>query len=132
MPPKENPKSAARPANKKRPAAPDEESHRFVKRIAQHLREAAESPNTGDDFAWDEARIAKAFCDAVENLPPGAIRDKLKAHLDVLRAKLRGEQLLEFGRLAEARDRHAMGLGVELHAVRAHLALQVVERLVHQ
>ena len=84
MPPKENPKSAARPG-KKRPAAPDEESHRFVKRIAQHLREAAESPNTGDDFAWDEARVAKAFDDAVENMPPGAVRDTLKAHCDVLR-----------------------------------------------
>ena len=81
--PRTDPKSAA--TGKKRPAAPDEESHRFVKRIAQHLREAAESPNTGDDFAWDEARVAKAFDDAVENLPPGAIRDKLKAHLDVLR-----------------------------------------------
>ena len=86
MPPKENPKPVpARPANKKRPAAPDEESHRFVKRIAQHLREAAESPNTGDDFAWDEARVAKAFDDAVENMPPGAVRDTLKAHCDVLR-----------------------------------------------
>lgn len=86
MPPKENPKSVpARPANKKRPAAPDEESHRFVKRIAQHLREAAESPNTGDDFAWNEAYIAKAFDDAVENMPPGAVRDTLKAHCDVLR-----------------------------------------------
>ena len=82
--PRTDQKSAANDG-KKRPAAPDEESHRFVKRIAQHLREAAESPNTGEDFAWDEARVANAFDDAVENMPPGAVRDTLKAHLDVLR-----------------------------------------------
>ena len=73
-------------ASKKRPAAPDDESNRFVKRIAQHLREASDvAKKRGDDFGWDEARIGQAFDDAVTHMPPGAVRDHLRAHLDVLR-----------------------------------------------
>mmetsp|Transcript_4110 Transcript_4110/g.11094 ORF Transcript_4110/g.11094 Transcript_4110/m.11094 type:complete len:653 (-) Transcript_4110:52-2010(-) len=73
-------------ASKKRPAAPDDESNRFVKRIAQHLREASDvAKKRGDDFGWDEARIGRAFDDAVTHMPPGAVRDHLRAHLDVLR-----------------------------------------------
>ena len=73
-------------ASKKRPAAPDDESNRFVKRIAQHLREASDvAKKRGDDFGWDEARIGRAFDDAVTHMPPGAVRDHLRTHLDVLR-----------------------------------------------
>ena len=84
MPPKETRSPSRRARKQEAPAAPDEESHRFVKRIAQHLREAAESPNTGDDAAWTRLASLK-HSTTPSNAPPGAVRDTLKAHCDVLR-----------------------------------------------